>query len=154
MREVNGLKDKVTAAFVSVFFLGYAPVASGTVGSVPAALLVFFVGDRPLALLILAAALFFLGVAASSRAEAIFGRKDPSEVVIDEFAGMLVAMLWLPVTWQSIASVFLLFRLFDILKPFPANRCEKFKGGLGVMADDLVAGIYANLAYRILALLF
>ena len=154
MQEFKGFKDKVTAAFVSVFFLGYAPVASGTVGSVPAALLVYFMGDRPLTLLILAVVLFFPGVAASSRAEEIFGRKDPSEVVIDEFVGMLVAMLWLPVTWQSVASTFLLFRVFDILKPFPAKNCEKLKGGLGVMADDLIAGIYANLAYRILALLF
>lgn len=154
MRKIDGWKDWITAAFASVFFIGYAPVASGTVGSVPAAVVAYLLGGRPIVLLLLAIALSVLGTIASSRAEAIFGRKDPSEIVIDEFAGMLVAMLWLPVTWKSVAAVFLLFRLFDILKPFPADRFERIKGGPGVMADDLVAGIYANLAYRLLALLF
>lgn len=153
MREIKGWRDRVTAAFVSVLFLGYAPVASGTIGSIPAAGLAALMGGRPFALFLLAAVLFVLGAVVSSRAEEIFGRKDPSEVVIDEFVGMLVAFLWLPVTWQSVAAAFLLFRLFDILKPFPANRCESLNRGWGIMSDDLVAGIYANLTYRILALL-
>ena len=150
MRRIEDGKDWILAAFTSVFFVGYAPFMSGTIGSVPAAVVAFWLGDRPVALLLLAAILFVLGVAASSRGERIFGRKDPSEVVIDEFVGMLVAFLWLPVTWQSLVAAFLLFRLFDIWKPFPARRFEELPGGLGVMADDLVAGIYANLLFRIL----
>ena len=152
--EIRGWKDRVTVVFASVLFLGYAPVASGTVGSLPAAGVAACLRDRPAALLLVAAVLFFLGMAASTRAEKIFGKKDASTIVIDEFVGMLIAFLWLPVTWGSGIAVFLLFRLFDILKPFPAGRCERLGGGLGVMADDVVAGIYANLAFRILMLIF
>jgi phosphatidylglycerophosphatase A len=150
MRQIKDGKDWIIAAFVSVLFVGYAPFMSGTVGSVPGAVVAFWLGDRPIVLLGLAVVLFAMGALASSRGEHIFGRKDPSEVVIDEFVGMLVAFLWLPVTWQSLVAAFLLFRLFDIWKPFPAGRFEKLSGGLGIMADDLVAGIYANLTYHIL----
>ena len=153
MRKIEGWKDWMTAAFASVIFIGYAPFASGTVGSVPAAVVAFYLGGMPIVLLLLAVVLFILGTIASSRGEEIFGRKDPSEIVIDEFVGMLVAVLWLPTTWKSVGAAFLLFRLFDILKPFPAGRAERLKGGIGVMTDDLIAGIYANLAYRILAFL-
>jgi len=153
MRQISDWKDWAIAAFTSVLFFGYAPFASGTVGSVPAAVVAFFLGDWPPVLLALAIVLFALGAPASSRAESIFGRKDPSEIVIDEFVGMLVAFLWLPVTLQSLAAAFVLFRLFDIWKPFPAGKLEELPGGLGIMADDLVAGIYANLACRILTFL-
>jgi phosphatidylglycerophosphatase A len=151
VRQIRDWKDWAIAAFTSVLFVGYAPFFSGTIGSVPGAVVAFCLGDRPLALLLLAFVLFVLGTLASSHGERIFGRKDPREVVIDEFVGMLVAFLWLPVTLQSLAAAFLLFRLFDIWKPFPARKFEDIPGGLGIMADDLVAGIYANLTYRILA---
>jgi phosphatidylglycerophosphatase A len=150
MRQIKGWKDWAIAAFTSVLFVGYAPFMSGTIGSVPGAIVAFCLGDRPLILLLLALFLFVLGTLASSHGENLFGRKDPSEVVIDEFVGMLVAFLWLPVTLQSLAATFVLFRLFDIWKPFPARKFENIRGGLGIMADDLVAGIYANLTYRIL----
>ena len=153
MRQIKDWKDWAIAAFTSVLFVGYAPFFSGTIGSIPGAVVAFCLGDRPFVLLLLALVLFVLGALASSRGEKIFGRKDPGEVVIDEFMGMLVAFLWLPVTLQSLAAVFVLFRLFDIWKPFPARKFEDIPGGLGIMADDLVAGIYANLTYRILVFL-
>lgn len=68
--------------------------------------------------------------------------------------GMLVAFLWLPITLASVVAVFLLFRFYDIVKPFPAGRCERLRGGLGVMADDVIAGIYANLTFRIIEFIF
>lgn len=154
MQEIRGWRDRLIVAFASVLFLGYAPVASGTVGSLPAVGVAACLRERPSVLFLVAVALFFLGAVASSRAEKIFGRKDPGKVTIDEFVGMLIAFLWLPVTWRSVVAVFLLFRLFDIWKPFPADRCERLGGGLGVMADDVVAGIYANVTFRILTMLF
>jgi phosphatidylglycerophosphatase A len=147
-------KDRLVVAFTSVLFTGYAPVASGTIGSLPAVGVAVYLRDRPLALLLTAVALLALGAPASTRAEKIHGEKDPGRVTIDEFVGMLIAFLWLPITWVSVVSVFVLFRLFDIWKPFPANRCERLGGGLGIMADDVVAGIYANVAFRILMMIF
>lgn len=153
MRRITDWKDWIIAAFVSVLFFGYAPFMSGTIGSIPGAAVAFWLGDRPVVLLLLATVLFALGVAASSRGETIFDCKDPSKVVIDEFVGMLVAFLWLPVTWHALVAAFVLFRLFDIWKPFPARTFDNLSGGLGIMADDLVAGIYANLTYHIIAFL-
>ncbi len=146
--------DRLIVFFTSVAFLGYAPVASGTVGSLPAVGVAFCLRDLPIVMLLLAVILFILGAIASSRAETLFGSKDAGKIVIDEFVGMLVAFLWLPMTWTSIALVFFLFRAFDVLKPFPARRCERIEGGFGVMADDIVAAIYANLVFRIIAAIF
>ena len=152
--KIQGWKDKLTVGFASVGFLGYAPIASGTIGSVPAVGAAFLLRNTQAGLLVLAVLLFVLGTAASSRTEELLGRKDPGEVTIDEFVGMLVAYLWLPMTWTSVIVVFLLFRVFDIIKPFPARRAERIKGGLGIMADDVIAAIYANLAFRIFLLVF
>ncbi|MBI4831171.1 MAG: phosphatidylglycerophosphatase A [Candidatus Lindowbacteria bacterium] len=143
-------KDQIIAGFVSVLFLGYSPVASGTVASIPGIFVALLLGDSPRLTLVVAVVLFALGVVASTRAEKIFGRKDPSQVTIDEFVGMLIALWGLPVTWGPVVAVFLFYRLFDIFKPFPARQCERIKGGLGIMADDVVAGIYANLLFRLI----
>ena len=148
----QGWTDRLTKIFTSVLFLGYVPIASGTVGSLPAVGVALCLTDQPIVMLCLAVALFVLGTIMSSRAEILFDSEDASEIVIDEFVGMLIAFLWLPMTWTSVIIIFLLFRAFDISKPFPARRFERLKGGFGVMADDLVAGIYANLAFRIISL--
>jgi phosphatidylglycerophosphatase A len=147
---VRGWKDHVLTGFVSVFFLGYSPIASGTVGSLPGIAIAYWLSGRPVTLLALAFIIFALGVPASSRAETVFGCKDPSYVTIDELAGMLIAFVGLPMSWSSAICIFLLFRIFDIFKPFPARQCERIRGGLGIMADDIVAGIYANMAFRLL----
>jgi phosphatidylglycerophosphatase A len=93
------------------------------------------------------------GTWAATRAEKLMQRKDPSAVVIDEVAGQMIALLtgpfWLP-TWWSIFTAFILFRLFDIWKPYPIRRFEALESGLGIMADDLVAGIYALIVNSIL----
>jgi phosphatidylglycerophosphatase A len=83
-------------------------------------------------------------------AERHFGRRDPGQVVIDEVMGMLVTMFGVGTGWPGALAGFLFFRAADIVKPFPANRLERLPGGLGVMADDLMAAVYANLALRVL----
>jgi len=83
------------------------------------------------------------GLVASERVERLVGRKDPGIIVIDEVAGMTLSVLVLPLTPGVLVASFALFRLFDIVKPFPANRSQALPGGLGVMADDLIAGAYA-----------
>jgi len=130
---------------------GYSPVASGTAGSVVGlALWAALGGLGPAAYAAACAGVIGLGIWAAGRAEEIFGRHDDGRITIDEVAGMLVSLASLP--WRpEVAGVgFLLFRLFDIWKPFPARNAERLPGGLGVMADDLVAGLYANLGGQVL----
>ena len=131
-------------------FVGYAPVAPGTFGSA-LGLAVLFVVRHSLspsgegATLVLLAG---IGVWSASEAERHFGRTDPGYIVIDEVVGMLVTLAFLPVNAMGILVAFLLFRLFDIVKPWPARRFERLHGGLGVMLDDVMAGIYAHLVMR------
>ena len=125
---------------------GYSPMASGTVGSIVGlALWLALVGLPPLGYAAAVVAVALLGIWAAGRASEIFRRHDDGRITIDEVAGMLVALLWLPARPEVAALAFVLFRVFDIWKPFPANAAERLPGGLGVMADDLVAGVYANL---------
>ena len=91
-----------------------------------------------------------VGALASNVAERHFGRTDPGQVVVDEVMGMLVTLFLNPVGWKGALVGFLLFRVADVVKPYPANRFEKLPGGLGIMADDGMAGIYANIALRAL----
>jgi phosphatidylglycerophosphatase A len=89
------------------------------------------------------------GIWSADVAERHFARQDPGQVVIDEVAGMLITLFLNPAGWFSAAIGFLLFRVADIVKPFPARRFEQLPGGLGIMADDLMAGVYANLGLRL-----
>ena len=134
-------------------YCGTVPVAPGTAGSAAGlALLVLvrWIGSAGLELLVLGA-LVAAGVWAASAAERDYGETDPPAVVIDEVAGMWLTLLWLPVGWVGALAGFLAFRLFDIVKPYPARAAERLPGGWGVMADDLVAGLYAAVAVRALA---
>lgn len=133
---------------------GYSPVAPGTAGSavglaVHAGLLAAL-GGAAFGYLAAAVAISLVGIWAAGRAEAIFERRDDGRITIDEVAGMLVSLVFLPVSLKVAVSGFFLFRLFDIWKPYPARAVESLPGGLGVMADDLVAGVYANLSGQVL----
>jgi phosphatidylglycerophosphatase A len=134
---------------------GYAPFASGTVGSLVALPLVPWLarvrdGSWPLGVAVVVA-IALVAVWAAGRAEDIFGGKDHSRIVIDEVAGMATAALFAPATWTAAAVVFVTFRLFDVLKPFPAGMIDRRgRGGFGVVGVDLVAGAYAGLVTRVL----
>jgi phosphatidylglycerophosphatase A len=101
------------------------------------------------ALVIAVVAVTLLGVWAGARAEALIGEKDPGSIVIDEVAGMMLSTLFLPRTPGLFVSAFLLFRLFDIVKPYPARQWQAWPGGIGIMADDLMAGVYTNLLIQL-----
>ncbi len=94
-----------------------------------------------------------LGIWAANKTEHVLGRKDPGAIVIDEVLGMLMTLALLPVSTFGIFVGFVLFRIFDVIKPYPAARMEHLKGGPGVMLDDAVAGIYAHISLRLLGLL-
>jgi len=138
----------------SGLYLGYFPVASGTVGSL-AGIPLFFAFDRlrlvsvPFYLLAFAV-LVLVACWVSGKADAILQEHDSHKIVIDEIAGYVGATLFLEPTWTHVGLAFLLFRVFDILKPFPAGYIDQhFPGGYGVTLDDVVAGFYANLVLRV-----
>ena len=140
----------VSWAIATFFGVGHFPFASGTVATAaafPVYLAGHLIGGDPLVLVL---ALFFTvaGVAAAGTLEKRLGYHDPSEVVVDEVAGLLVTMLWLPLSVWTCLAGFALFRLFDVLKPWPASRAERLPGGWGIMADDLVCGAMANILIR------
>ena len=138
--------------------VGYFPVAPGTAGSAVGIVLVAALGRADLApvgswVLLAAAALsiFFVGAWAAGRAEKFFGRTDPGHVVIDEVAGQLITFLARPdATWKWLLAGFVLFRVFDVIKPFPARRAERLPGGWGIMTDDVLAGLYGMAALLVL----
>lgn len=137
-------------------YSGYFPVAPGTVGSAVGLLayaLVRWAGSQVFEVVAIVG-LFAAGVWAGTTAERYFGGIDPGPVVLDEVVGMLVTLLWIPVGLTGAIAGFVLFRIFDVIKPFPARRLESLHGGLGVMADDAMAAIYANLTLRLLLWLF
>jgi phosphatidylglycerophosphatase A len=136
-------------------YLGYVPVAPGTFGSV-AGLVVFAAVRWSGSIAIELAVIGFLlaiGVWSANVAEKHFGGVDPAPVILDEVAGMLITLALIPVNLSGAIVGFLLFRLLDVIKPWPANRLESLPGGLGVMADDAMAAVYGNVAMRVIVLL-
>jgi len=134
-------------------YSGYAPVAPGTAGSLAALVLfaaVRFQGSPALEIGTLAL-VTVVGVWAATAAERHFAREDPGPVVIDEVAGTLLTLLLVPVGLSGALIGFLAFRVFDIVKPWPARRLEHLPGGVGIMADDLMAGVYGQVVMRLLA---
>jgi phosphatidylglycerophosphatase A len=123
---------------------GRAPIAPGTVASAITVVVLAVVPFTPTALLGFFVVVTLGGIWSSQHAERRLGAgKDPGAIVIDEVAGMTLSVLLLPLTLPVLLSGFLLFRVFDVVKPFPANVSQRLPGGLGVMADDLIAGVYA-----------
>lgn len=142
------------AVFIAtVGYCGYFPIAPGTVGSAAGLLfyaLVWWSGS-PVVEVGMILGLFAAGVWAGTTAERYFGGVDPGPIVMDEVVGMLITLAFIPnLGWSGVLAGFLLFRIFDVIKPFPAGRFEQLHGGLGVMADDAMAAIYANLSLRAL----
>jgi phosphatidylglycerophosphatase A len=139
------------AVFIAtVGYCGYFPIAPGTVGSAAglAVYLLVWWAQSPVLEVALIVGLFTAGVWAGTIAERYFGGIDPGPIVLDEVVGMLITLAFIPVGLSGALVGFFLFRVFDVLKPFPARRFESLHGGLGVMADDAMAAIYANLSLR------
>jgi len=129
--------------------VGYIPFAPGTFGSAAGLLLWALLPSSPGLQALTIVALFVGGSWSGSVAGRHFGRADPGQVVIDEVMGMLMTLFMNPVGWGGALWGFLLFRAADIVKPYPANRLERLHGGVGIMADDAMAAVYANLALRV-----
>jgi phosphatidylglycerophosphatase A len=139
------------AVFIAtVGYCGYFPIAPGTVGSAAGLLFYLLVwwSQSAAVEVLLIVVLFLVGIWAGTTSERYFGGIDPGPIVIDEVVGMLITLAFMPVGLYTALAGFLLFRIFDVIKPFPAGRLESLHGGLGVMSDDAMAAIYANLSLR------
>ncbi|HWF89944.1 MAG TPA: phosphatidylglycerophosphatase A [Pyrinomonadaceae bacterium] len=144
--------------------VGYLPLAPGTWGSL-VGVGIFLLLTRVIAgnalvavVLVFIIVVTAVGTWAATRTEELSERKDPGKVVVDEVAGQLIALfpLTLFTSWSTMAVIvsFILFRFFDIVKPYPANRLQELNGGAGVMFDDLVAGVYAAVIVSIILKIF
>ena len=143
------------ALSIATWGVGYLPLAPGTWGSLVGVgiflLLARATAGNALIAVVLASIVVvtFAGIWAGSRIEQLSGRKDPGKVVVDEVAGQMISLF--PLTlfphWSTVAVIvsFILFRFFDIVKPYPANQLQELEGGMGIMCDDLIAGAYAGI---------
>ena len=162
--EINDMNSNMLGTWLrktgaSLFFIGYLP-ASGTIASAAVIVLLWFSSSNGvfssggpaywlLSLAVVACSFFF-----SNRSRELFGREDSGRIVIDEVAGQLITFCMVPLTLRTLIAGFLLFRFFDIVKPFPVYRMESLDDGVGVTMDDVVAGVFANASLLIILLAY
>lgn len=150
--KASGLFDKLILFFATWFFSGFIPFAPGTWGSLaalPFAAVAYSLG--PYFYCLSLALIFIFSIPISGAASKILKTHDASSIVIDEVAGIFITLFLIPISWTSIIAGFILFRIFDIIKPFPIGLIDrKVKGGTGIVLDDIMAGIYSNICLRIL----
>jgi phosphatidylglycerophosphatase A len=141
---------KLAKIVSSFFYVGHSPLTPGTFGSLAGLGIYFLVKNNLILYGFCIAFLFSLGIVFTTEAERIYKRKDARMIVIDEVSGMLLALFLVPYSLQISIIGFLLFRFFDIIKPFPARRIEKISGAFGIMFDDIIAALYTNIILQIL----
>ena len=137
--------SKMARILATFFCVGYCPLAPGSAASFVGVLICYGLKDHTALSIAFGALVIFLGFWSAGRMEKMAGKKDPSCVVIDEVAGMMMALFMLPFNWPVIVSAFFLFRAFDMFKIYPSNKLEALPGAAGIMLDDIVAGIYTNI---------
>jgi phosphatidylglycerophosphatase A len=133
----------------SFFYVGYLPLVPGTFGSLTGAILFLSVKNNTANYLLLTLSLTLLGFLVSGTAEMMAGEKDASHIVIDEVSGMLLSLFFIPYDIKLLFLAFILFRILDSFKPFPAGSLQKLRGSLGIMGDDIIAAIYTNIILQL-----
>ncbi|UCH11833.1 MAG: phosphatidylglycerophosphatase A [Candidatus Omnitrophota bacterium] len=157
VKKRNGGMKTVIKMVASGLYLGYSPIASGTIGSLLGVLIFLQLHNFPLLYICVCLVLILLGFLISGKAEEIYKQKDSPKIVIDEIAGMCIVYLGLPAgqagrqarLWIIVIG-FLIYRALDVIKPPPAKRVEKIKGSAGIMLDDIICAIYANIMLQVL----
>ena len=144
------LLQKVLTHIATLGFIGYSPLAPGTFGSLAAFGALVLLKPSPFMQAVILLVAIPVAIISSHTAERILREKDSSHIVIDEVCGYFVSVLLIPFSIGHAVAAFFLFRIFDILKPFPIKSIENnFKGGLGVVSDDIMAGVYTNIILQI-----
>ncbi len=139
------MRSLIIKTVSTFFYLGYLPLIPGTFASIAGIFLFFLIKDS-IFIYILSTLLFIvLGLLVTGRAEKIFNQKDARYIVIDEVAGMFLALVFIPYDIRSVTIAFILFRILDALKPYPADKLQNLEGSIGIMSDDIVAGLYTNI---------
>ncbi|MFW5775365.1 MAG: phosphatidylglycerophosphatase A [Chitinivibrionales bacterium] len=149
--------------FGSLFFLGYFPAAPGTVGSIAVVAAIWFTRDFSFQFFdpqyymhywLISLALTVLSILVAQNAPEVFGDHDPKQFVLDEVAGQFITFFMVPISWRTLIMGLLLFRFFDIVKPFPVHNLEEVEGGVGMTMDDIAAGVMANISLLFLLWLY
>ncbi len=148
---MKNYRDKLTIAITTLFGLGYAPLLSGTLASI-AAVVIFWVIKVRVYFVILTLVSIAVSFLLTSRAEKIFQEKDCKKIIIDDFSGMLLPLLFIPRDIRYVTCAFILFRIFDAFKIPPIDKIERLNGAAGVVGDDLMAGLYSLIALTIVRL--
>jgi phosphatidylglycerophosphatase A len=143
------MKKDFTSCMATFFYVGQFPFGPGTLASVVGMFIYMILQKQMFVYLALLGLITFLGLRTSGRMEKKLKQKDPGCVVIDEVAGVMIAFYGLPLTWATVFTTFFLFRAFDMFKIYPCNIIEKKGGAYGIMMDDIVAGVYANLIMQV-----
>jgi phosphatidylglycerophosphatase A len=148
------IKDKLVRFIATGIYSGYSPLVPGTVGSIPAWLIAFFlIGDNTPVLAVVTVVTFCVSVWSAGKVEQMFGH-DAKKIVIDEWTGMFLALLFVPYSFSNYLIAFFAFRAFDVLKLPPAAQAERLPGGWGVTMDDVIAGIQANVLTQLVIFAF
>lgn len=137
---------KFSIILATGFGTGYSPIIPGTVGTLLAMIIYLIIGRNDLFLIFVTVISLIVGFVAIKKAQEHFGRKDPSQIVLDEIIGYLISVIGFKFSFKLAIISFLFFRFFDVLKPFPIRKSEELPGSLGIIADDLLAGLYTKLA--------
>jgi len=143
------MKVRIARLLATFFYAGIIPAAPGTFASAIGVLVVLNLYQQPIIYLASILLVTVVGIWAAGVTEKAVGKKDPSIVVIDEVAGMMITLFMVPLSWPVVMSGFFLFRAFDMFKIYPCNKLEEQGGGWGIMADDLFAGLYANIVLQL-----
>lgn len=145
---------KLALMLATGFYVGYMPLAPGSWATFLGAGIYFLLPRNNLVYFILTIALLVVAVWSADRAEIILGKRDDQRIVIDEIIGFLIALFMLPVTWLIVILGFIIFRILDILKPLGIKKLQHVNGGLGVVADDVAAGLLTNMILRVFIILW
>ncbi|MDO8489375.1 MAG: phosphatidylglycerophosphatase A [Candidatus Omnitrophota bacterium] len=149
--KMGNFGDFLAKVISSVFFIGYLPLIPGTFGSLAGVGLFYLCrGLSQSAYFLFIFCIASFGLLTSGRVERLLNKKDPSCVVIDEVMGMLIALSFMPYDLKIVILAFFIFRILDTLKPYPAGKLQDVHGAVGIMADDLVAGVYTNIVLQVI----
>ncbi|MFH1281870.1 MAG: phosphatidylglycerophosphatase A [Candidatus Omnitrophota bacterium] len=143
--------DFFVKAISTVFFIGYLPLVPGTFGSIAGVGLFYLLrGTTLINYFLFIFGIVILGLMTGGQMEKLLNKKDPGCIVIDEVAGMLIALSFIPYDFKLIFLAFLVFRVLDTFKPYPAGKLQHLSGSAGILTDDLIAGIYTNIVVLII----
>jgi len=144
-----GMRKFALKTLSTFFYIGYLPFIPGTFASIVGIFLFYLIKGNNFTYILFTLALMILGFLVAGRAEEIFNKKDARYIVIDEIVGMLLSLIFIPYDIKLVIIAFIIFRILDALKPYPAGSLENLKGSLGVMGDDIIAGLYTNIILQI-----